>query len=129
MNTEQKKTAVRAGTPATVSNNNITINSILKKSRDVNIMMKRPGELPRATKGQDIPPEYLSKKLRAELMANGLTFVYDTKSKERINISYGCQVYRGTVLVVNRGADRLTKMSDQDKNNATVWLMRHSVGG
>lgn len=123
----QKKTAPRAATPETESRNNISINSILKNGRDVNIMMKRPGELPRATKGQDIPPEFLSKKLRAELMANGLTFVYDPKSKERINISYGYQVYRGTVLVVKRVADRLTKMSDQDKNNVFVWLMRRRV--
>lgn len=123
----RKKIAPEAGTPETKSRNNISINSILKNGGKVKVVLQRPGEIPDRIRAEDIPPEFLSKNLRAELMVNGLTFVYEPKSREHINISYGCQVYRGTVLVVNKGIDRLHDLSVREINEAVVWLMRRRV--
>ena len=123
-----KKTAPRAATPETEKTDKIlSINSILKKDKDVKVVIKRPGEIPQIISAYDIPPEFLSKNLRAELMVNGLTLVYEPKSREHINISYGCRVYRGTVLVVNKGIDRLHDLSVREINEAVVWLMRRRV--
>ena len=126
-NREQKKTAVRAGTPATVSKN-ISINSILANGGDVKVYIKEPGELPRAIRAGDIPQEFLSKKLKiGHLRSSTLALVCDPKSKESVNLSVGKIVYRGTVVMVHGGIDRIYPMSYSDANDAFVWLMNHRV--
>ena len=130
MNSLQKKTAPRAATPETEKTDKIlSINSILKKDKDVKVVIKRPGEIPQIISAYDIPPEFLSKKLRCETLGEGFKFtlVYDPKSRERMNISADRAIYRGTVLIIVRGFRRLFDMTVQDTDKAFVWLMRHRI--
>lgn len=128
-NREQKKTAPRAATPETENTKIMSINSILKKDKDVKVVIKRPGEIPQIISAFDIPPEFLSKKLRCEILGDGFKFtlVYDPKSRERMNISADRAIYRGTVLIIVRGFRRLFDMTVQDTDKACVWLMRHRI--
>lgn len=125
--TDKKKTAPRAATPETESRNNISINSILKNGGKVNIVIKHPGEVPDRIRAEDIPPEFLSKKLRCETLGTRFSLISDPKSYDRMNVSFARDIYRGTVLIVNRGFNKLFEMSDHDLNEAFVWLMRHRV--
>ena len=130
MNNTQKKTAPRAATPETEKTDKIlSINSILKKDKDVKVVIKRPGEIPQIISAYDIPPEFLSKKLRCETLGEGFKFtlVYDPKSRERMNISADRAIYRGTVLIIVRGFRRLFDMTVQDTDKAFAWLMRHRI--
>ena len=123
---EQKKTAVRAGTPATVSKN-ISINSILKNGGKVKCVIKMPGEVPQIINAEDIPQEFISRKLKAERIDAMFSIVYDPKSKEPMNVVHDWKIYRGTVLIVNRGLRRLYKLDRHNTDDAVVWLMRHRV--
>ena len=125
----QKKTAPEAGTPETENTKIMSINSILKKDKDVKVVIKRPGEIPQIIGAYDIPPEFLSKKLRCETLGEGFKFtlVYDPKSRERMNISANRTIYRGIVLIIVRGFCRLFEMTVQDTDKAFSWLMRHRV--
>lgn len=128
-NREQKKTAPRAATPETENTKIMSINSILKKDKDVKVVIKRPGEIPQIIGAFDIPPEFLSKKLRCSTLGEGFKFtlVYDPKSRERMNISADRAIYRGTVLIIVRGFSKLFDMTVQDTDKAFLWLMRHRV--
>ena len=127
MDGHKKKSAVRAGTPATENIKKISINSILKNGGNVKVYIKQPGELPRAIIASDIPPELLSRKLRVERISRSLSIVYEPKSREPMSVSAGSEVFRGTVLVVNLGFNKLYGMSYRDSNEAFVWLMVHKV--
>ena len=127
MDGHKKKSAVRAGTPATENIKKISINSILKNGGNVKVYIKQPGELPRAIIASDIPPELLSRKLRVERISRSLSIVYEPKSREPMSVSAGSEVFRGTVLVVNLGFNKLYGMSYRDSNEAFVWLMDHKV--
>lgn len=130
---EQKKTAPRAATPETENRKILSINSIIKKDKDVKVVIKRPGEIPQIISAFDIPPEFLSKKLRCGTLGDGFKFtlVYDPKSRERMNISADRAIYRaiyrGTVLIIVRGFRRLFDMTVQDTDKAFMWLMRHRI--
>lgn len=126
-NREQKKTAPRAATPETERKEILSINSILKKEKDVKVVIKRPGEIPQIISAFDIPPEFLSKRLRCETLGTRFSLISDPKSYDRMNISVAWKIYRGTVLIVNRGFDKIFEMSDHDLNEAFVWLMRHRI--
>ena len=127
MLTHKKKSAVRAGTPATENRKILSINSILKKDRDVKVMVKRPGEIPRVVSAYDIPKEFLSKKLRCETLGARFSLIYDAHSCDDMNIAVDKTIIRGTVLMVNRGFDRLFDLSPRDNNDAFVWLMNHRI--
>ena len=127
MDGHKKKSAVRAGTPATENRKTISINSILKNGGDVKVYIRKPGELPRATIASKIPPEFLSRKLKIFPISGSLCLVYEPDSKEPINIAFDGLVFRGTVLVVSLGFNKLYGMSYRDSNEAFVWLMEHKV--
>lgn len=129
MNNYKKKTAPEAGTPEAEKTKILSINSILKKDKDVKVVIKRPGEIPQIISAFDIPPEFLSKKLRCSTLGEGFKFtlVYDPKSRERMNISADRAIYRGTVLIIVRGFRRLFDMTVQDTDKAFVWLMHHRI--
>lgn len=124
---EQKKTAVRAGTPATVSNKKTTINSILKNGGKVKCVIKMPGEVPQIINAEDIPQEFISRKLKAERIDTFFSLVYEPKSKEPMNLAFNRTTYRGTVLIVNRGLRRLYRLDRHNTDDAFVWLMNHRV--
>ena len=129
MNNNQKNTAPRAATPETENRKILSINSILKTKENVKVVIKRPGEIPQVISAFDIPPEFLSKKLRCGTLGDGFKFtlVYDPKSRERMNISADRAIYRGTVLIIVRGFRRLFDMTVQDIDKAFVWLMCHRI--
>ena len=127
MLTHKKKSAVRAGTPATENRKILSINSIIKKDRDVKVMVKRPGEIPRVVSACDIPKEFLSKKLRCETLGARFSLIYDARSCDDMNIAVGRNIIRGMVLIVNRGFVSLREMSPRDYNDAFVWLMNHRI--
>ena len=124
---EQKKTAVRAGTPATENRKTFSINSLLKNGGKVKCVIKMPGEVPQIINAEDIPQEFLSRKLKAERIDAMLSIVYDPKSKEPMNVVHDWKIYRGTVLIVNRGLRRLYRLDRHNTDDAVVWLMRHRV--
>ena len=127
MDGHKKKSAVRAGTPATENRKTISINSILKNGGDVKVYIRKPGELPRATIASKIPPEFLSRKLKIFPISGSLCLVYEPDSKEPINIAFDGLVFRGTVLVVSLGFNKLYYMGYGQSNDAFVWLMEHKV--
>ena len=123
----KKKIAPRDATPET-KNKKPTINSILVNGGNVKVYIKKPGELPWAIRAGDIPQEFLSKKLKSgHLLSSTLALVCDPKSKESVNLSVGKIVYRGTVVMVRGGIDRIYPMGYSDANDAFVWLMNHRV--
>lgn len=124
----KKKSAVGVGAPATENRKRYTINSILKNGGDVKVLIKRPGAIPEFIKSADIPQEFLSRKLKVELLLSStLALVCDPKSKEPINLSVDRIVYRGTVVILRGGLSRVLPMSYSDGNDAFVWLMKHRV--
>ena len=123
----KKKTAVRAGTPATVSKKTFSINSVLKNGGKVKCVIKRPGEIPQVINAEDIPPVFLSRRLKEERIDTMFSFVYEPKSKEPMNLAFNCTIYWGTVLMVNRNGAKLRTMSPCEQNGAVVWLMNHRV--
>lgn len=123
----KKKSAVGVGAPATENRKRYTINSILKNAGDVKVLIKRPGEVPEFIRGADIPPEFLSKKLKVDFIGSTLSLVYDPKSKEAMNLSCDRIVYKGMVVVLRGGLNRALPMSYSDGNDAFVWPMCHRV--
>ena len=124
---EQKKTAVRAGTPATENRKTFSINSIIKNGGKVKCVIKMPGEVPQIINAEDIPQEFISRKLKAERIDTFFSLVYEPKSKEPMNLAFNRTTYRGTVLIVNRGLRRLYRLDRHNTDDAVVWLMRHRV--
>ena len=124
---QKKKIAPRAAAPETSVEKKISINSILKNGGKVKCVIKRPGEVPQTISAYDIPWSFLSRKLRAERINTGLTLVYESQSNKPINLAVDDKIYRGTVLVVNKGIDRLHDLSVRETNEAVVWIMRHKV--
>lgn len=127
MLTHKKKIAPRAATPETKNRKILSINSIIKKDRDVKVMVKRPGEIPRVVSAYDIPKEFLSKKLRCETLGARFSLIYDARSCDDMNIAVDRNIIRGMVLIVNRGFDRLFDMRRRDSDDAFVWLMEHRI--
>ena len=127
MLTHKKRIAPRAATPETKNRKILSINSIIKNSEDVKVLMKHPGEIPRVVSAYDIPKEFLSKKLRCETLGARFSLIYDAHSCDDMNIAVDKTIIRGTVLMVNRGFDRLFDLSPRDNNDAFVWLMNHRI--
>lgn len=127
MLTHKKKIAPRAATPETKNRKILSINSIIKNSEDVKVLMKRPGEIPRVVSACDVPKEFLSKKLRCETLGARFSLIYDARSCDDINIAVDRNIIRGTVLIVNKGFDRLFDMRRRDSDDAFVWLMEHRI--
>ena len=127
MLTHKKKIAPRAATPETKNRKILSINSIIKNSEDVKVLMKRPGEIPRVVSACDVPKEFLSKKLRCETLGARFSLIYNARSCDDMNIAVDRNIIRGTVLIVNKGFDRLFDMRRRDSDDAFVWLMEHRI--
>lgn len=124
---EHKKIAPRAATPETKDRKKLSINSILKNAGDVKVLIKEPGELPRMISTYDITPEFVSRKLRCETLGARFSLIYDARSCGDMNIAVDRNIIRGTVLIVNRGFDKLYSMQRRDSDDAFVWLMEHRI--
>ena len=131
MNNSKKKAAVRAGTPtAATSRKTFSINRILQNGRDVKVLIKKPGDIPRLIPAEKIPQAFVSKKLRLTRGdGNGLTIIYDPKSKDPANVAVESSrfLFRGLVIIANLSLYRLLEMSQRDIDKFVVWLMNHAV--
>lgn len=126
MNNSKKKAAIRAGTPtAATSRKTFSINSILARGRDVKVLIKEPGEIPREIPAEKIPQSFISRKLRYVSFKGGDILIYEPKSTKAMNIAYGKTIIRGTVLITSASLYRLREISDID--GIFVWLTNHSV--
>ena len=126
MNNSKKKAAVRAGTPtAATSRKTFSINSILARGRDVKVLIKEPGEIPREIPAEKIPQSFISRKLRYVSFKGGDILIYEPKSTKAMNIAYGKTIIRGTALITSASLYRLREISDID--GRFVWLMNHTV--
>lgn len=131
MNNRQKKAAVRAGTPtAATSRKTFSINRILQNGRDVKVLIKKPGDIPRLIPAEKIPQAFISKKLRLTRGdGNGLTIIYDPKSKDPANVAVESSrfLFRGLVIIANLSLYRLREMTQREIDSFVVWLMNHAV--
>ena len=123
MNNSKNKAAVRAGTPTAASRKTFSINSILARGRDVKVLIKEPGEIPREIPAEKIPQSFISRKLRYVSFKGGDILIYEPKSKKAMNIAYGKTIIRGTALITSASLYRLWEIRDVDA--AFVWLMNH----
>ena len=131
MNNSKNKAAVRAGTPtAATSRKTFSINSILARGRDVKVLIKKPGDIPRLIPAEKIPQAFVSKKLRlTRCDGNGLTIIYDPKSKDPANVAVESSrfLFRGLVIIASLNLYRLREMTQREIDSSVVWLMNHAV--
>ena len=131
MNNSKKKAAVRAGTPtAATSRKTFSINRILQNGRDVKVLIKKPGDIPRLIPAEKIPQAFVSKKLRLTRGdGDGLTIIYDPKSKDPANVAVESSrfLFRGLVIIASLNLYRLREMTQREIDSSVVWLMNHAV--
>lgn len=131
MNNSEKEAAVRAGTPtAATSRKTFSINRILQNGGDVKVLIKKPGDIPRLIPAEKIPQAFVSKKLRLTRGdGNGVTIIYDPKSKDPANVAVESSrfLFRGTVVIANMSLYRLREMTQREIDSSVVWLMNHAV--
>ena len=131
MNNSKNKTAVRAGTPtAATSRKTFSINRILQNGRNVKVLIKKPGDIPRLIPAEKIPQAFVSKKLRLTRGdGNGVTIIYDPKSKDPANVAVESSrfLFRGLVIIANLSLYRLREMTQREIDSSVVWLMNHAV--
>lgn len=126
----KKKTAPGATTPETESRKTFSINSILARGGDVKVLIKKPGDIPRVIPAERIPQAFISKKLRlTRADGDGLTIIYDPKSKDPANVAVESSrfLFRGLVIIASLNLYRLKEMSQRDIDSSFVWLMNHAV--
>ena len=127
---KQKKAAPGATTPETASRKTFSINRILQNGRDVKVLIKKPGDIPRVIPAEKIPQAFVSKKLRLTRGdSNGVTIIYDPKSKDPANVAVESSrfLFRGLVIIASLNLYRLKEMSQRDIDSSFVWLMNHAV--
>lgn len=130
MNNSEKKAAVRAGTPTAERRKAFSINRILQNGRDVKVLIKKPGDIPRLIPAEKVPQAFISKKLRlTRADGDGLTIIYDPKSKDPANVAVESSrfLFRGLVIIASLNLYRLKEMSQRDIDSSFVWLMSHAV--
>ena len=127
---KQKKAAPKAATLETASRKTFSINRILQNGRNVKVLIKKPGDIPRLISAEKIPQAFISKKLRlTRAGGDGLTIIYDPKSKDPANVAVESSrfLFRGLVIIANLSLYRLLEMSQRDIDKSVVWLMNHAV--
>ena len=134
MNNDKKKTAPRAATPETESNNNITDNSIADIREKIKVVVQHPGEISRIVSVPDTL-EALQKLVGGYIevvsIGRGLLLVLNEEGrlrgmKENVRcVQYGTIV--GTVFVTAADGDEFRSLTTEEIQSARAWLLKHSV--
>ena len=134
MNSLQKKTAPRAATPETESNNNITTTSITEPSGKIKVVAQNPGEISRIV---TIPntlyalQELVGGYIEVHHIGNGLLLVMDEDGRlkglpENVRcVQYGTIV--GPVFITADKDEDFRSLTPEEIQTARAWLMKHIV--
>lgn len=125
----KKKTAPETAISETERRKTFSINRILQNGRNVKVLIKKPGDIPRVIPAEKVPQAFISKKLRLTRTGDGLTIIYDPKSKDPANVAVESSraIFRGLVIIASLNLYRLKEMSQRDIDSSFVWLMNHAV--
>ena len=126
----KKKTAPETAISETERRKTFSINRILQNGRNVKVLIKKPGDIPRLRPAEKVPQAFISKKLRlTRADGDGLTIIYDPKSKDPANVAVESSrfLFRGLVIIASLNLYRLKEMSQRDIDSSFVWLMNHAV--
>lgn len=134
MNSLQNKTAPRAATPETESNNNITTTSITEPSGKIKVVAQNPGEISRIV---TIPntlyalQELVGGYIEVHHIGNGLLLVMDEDGRlkglpENVRcVQYGTIV--GPVFITADKDEDFRSLTPEEIQTARAWLMKHIV--
>ena len=126
----KKKTAPETAISETERRKTFSINRILQNGRNVKVLIKKPGDIPRLIPAEKVPQAFISKKLRlTRADGDGLTIIYDPESNDPANIAVKSSraIFRGLVIIASLSLYRLKEMSQRDIDSSFVWLMNHAV--
>ena len=134
MNTTQKKTAPRAATPETESNNNITTTSITEPSGKIKVVVQNPGELSRIVtipNTLEAMQELVGGYIEPHHICGSLVLVMDEDGRlkglpETIRcVQYGTIV--GPVFITADKDEDFRSLTPEEIQTARAWLMKHIV--
>ena len=134
MNSLQKKTAPRAATPETESNNNITTTSITEPSGKIKVVAQNPGEISRIVtvpNTLEALQELVGGYIEVHHIGNGLLLVMDEDGRlkglpENVRcVQYGTIV--GPVFITADKDEDFRSLTPEEIQTARAWLMKHSI--
>ena len=134
MNSLQKKTAPRAATPETESNNNITTTSITEPSGKIKVVAQNPGEISRIVtvpNTLEALQELVGGYIEVHHIGNGLLLVMDEDGRlkglpENVRcVQYGTIV--GPVFITVDQDEDFRSLTPEEIQTARAWLMKHIV--
>ena len=134
MNNSKKKTAPRAATPETESNNNITDNSIADIREKIKVVVQHPGEISRIVSVPDTL-EALQKLVGGYIevvsIGRGLLLVLNEEGKLRgMKENVRCVQYGtifGPVFITADKDEDFRSLTTEEIQSARAWLLRHSI--
>ena len=134
MNSLQNKTATRAATPETESNNNITTTSITEPSGKIKVVAQNPGEISRIVtvpNTLEALQELVGGYIEVHHIGNGLLLVMDEDGRlkglpENVRcVQYGTIV--GPVFITADKDEDFRSLTPEEIQTARAWLMKHIV--
>ena len=134
MNSLQNKTATRAATPETESNNNITTTSITEPSGKIKVVAQNPGEISRIVtvpNTLEALQELVGGYIEVHHIGNGLLLVMDEDGRlkglpENVRcVQYGTIV--GPVFITADKDEDFRSLTPEEIQTARAWLMKHSI--
>lgn len=134
MNSLQKKTAPRAATPETESNNNITTTSITEPSGKIKVVAQNPGEISRIVtvpNTLEALQELVGGHIEVHHISGSLLLVMDEEGRlkglpENVRcVQYGTIV--GPVFITADKDEDFRSLTPEEIQTARAWLMKHIV--